>query len=386
MWNMSVIDKALVWWREVPVDVEMGLVEYLSSNWKGKIYIVSCLGYENERKACKWGNGNFKNVKFIYGDLEDIENKGIIDSLLLADAIHIFSGIKGLQKKYLKILKRNNPRRKDCVLICESPSLYGSKIKRFIKKFLYPIIYGCYWMKYGKMFSVFFTMGQKAGKIYSSYGWDSKIIYPFMYLPIVDDTIKNTSELKGEKIKGVYIGRFMFSTKGTDDLMRALDILHDSRLEIDFAGGYGEDKDQVIEWCANCVSADYVGMWASNTIVKSMSKYDFVVVPSKYDGWNMAPYQSICAGIGCIVSDKAGSEEIIENSGSGVIFQAGNYQQLSDILSKIILDKSIVDDWKKRAVAFQDKISINQVGSYFIESIKYQYGEIKTKPYCPWSS
>ena len=195
------------------------------------------------------------------------------------------------------------------------------------------------------MFSVFFTMGRKAAKIYSSYGCSSKIIYPFMYLPIVDDTIKTVKGTSCEKIKGLYVGRFRFSTKGTDDLMCALNIVHDSRLEM-----------------------------------------DFVVVPSKCDGWNMAPYQSICAGIGCIVPDRAGSEEIIESSGSGVVFQAGNYKQLSDILSKMILDKSIVDNWKKRAVDFQSHISIEQVGSYFIKTIKYQFGEIKTKPDCPWNS
>ena len=49
---MSVRDKTLIWWRAVPVDVEMGLVEYLSRNWKGDIFILSCLELENERKIC----------------------------------------------------------------------------------------------------------------------------------------------------------------------------------------------------------------------------------------------------------------------------------------------------------------------------------------------
>ena len=106
---MSVLDKILVWWREVPVDVEMGLVKYLSSNWKGYIYIIPCLGYEDERKVFKWESGDYKNVKFIYGNLEDKKNKDIIESLLSADAVHIFSGIKGLQKKYLSFLKKISP-------------------------------------------------------------------------------------------------------------------------------------------------------------------------------------------------------------------------------------------------------------------------------------
>ena len=377
---MSVIDKTLIWWRAVPVDVEMGLVEYLSKNWKGEIFILSCLELENERKICQWDKKTYEKVHFIYRQ----DQQEIIDQLFLKDAIHIFSGIKGPQEKYLKLLKKLNSKRKDCVLVCESPSAYGNKIKRLIKNRLYPLLYGYYWKKYGSMFFTFFTLGKKADKLYNSYGWSSNIIYPFMYLPVVDAIVDNYHKTCTDRLKGIYLGRFRFSTKGVDDLMKAIDIVNNPKLQMDFVGGYGEDKDKVIEWCERSSSAKYKGTWHSDEIIKRLVDYDFIVVPSKCEGWNMAPYQSVCAGIGCIVSDKAGSEDLIENSASGIVYKSGDYVALSKILKKILDNNSIVNFWKENALAFQKKITIDTVGSYFVDVIKYQIGETETQPNCPW--
>ncbi len=384
---MSITEKDLVWWREVPIDVESGFVHYLSEHWKGKIYIVSCLGFDESRKKCSWNSTEYENVQLIYGNLDSVENEVIINDLLNLSAIHLFSGIKGKQKVYLDKLKSLNPNRKDCVLICESPSAYGRRIKKIIKGFLYHILYGYYHWKYGKMITAFFPMGYKAALKYISYGWERKKIFPFMYLPDIKPADSSATILNSDKIECLYLGRFKNSTKGVDVLIKAIDFLNDSKLHFNFVGGYGDDRDNVIKWCNESQYADYIGSWNQEDVVNMMAKTaSIVIVPSRYDGWNMAPYQSIFAGIGCIVSDKAGSEELIEFSQSGIIFKSDKYKELARILRKVSSNPSIIEKWRKNALLYRDKVSANTVGNYFVGSLKYSFGEITIKPECPWEN
>ena len=66
-----------------------------------------------------------------------------------------------------------------------------------------------------------------------------------------------------------------------------------------------------------------------------------------------------------------------------IVYKAEDYVGLSEILKNIMNNVSIIDFWKENALSFQNKISIDTVGSYFVDVIKYQIGEIGIQPNCP---
>lgn len=381
----SVINKILIWWRDVPIDVEWGLLDYLSEHWGNDIYIVCANDFDMDRKICSWDVQKKENIHFIIGELKSQYNKQKIEQLLEMDALHVFSGIKGGHKWCLDMLKKKFPKGHNSIIIMESPSLYGSKIKRRLKKLMYPIIYRYYNVKYGKMFNALLTIGKEAKDIYAFYGWPKDSIYPFMYLPRIECDIEEQNPECSKNIKALYIGRFEYDTKGVKILMDAIDnISINDGWHFDFVGGYGTQKDEVIEWCNNTNNINFCGSWSSDSVVKNMSKYDLCVVPSLYDGWNMAPFQTINAGIGCLISDRAGSYELIESSGAGKVFSVDDCGILKDILNEVISNPKMIGEWKKNAVLFREKINQEIVGDYFIQIIKYCFGEIEQKPSCPW--
>ena len=52
----------LIFWRNVPVDVERGAFEYISKNW-GKKVIFSCYSdYSTERKQCEWDADGLQQI------------------------------------------------------------------------------------------------------------------------------------------------------------------------------------------------------------------------------------------------------------------------------------------------------------------------------------
>ncbi len=378
-------NKSIVWWRDVPIDVEWGLLDYLSAHWQSDIYIVCANDFREDRRICSWDTKPKKNVHFIIGDLKSTTRKKEIKQLLEMDALHIFSGIKGGHRWCLDMLRKKFPEGHNSIIIMESPSLYGSKIKRRLKKLMYPIIYRYYNVKYGKMFNALLTMGNQAKNIYASYGWRKDKIYPFMYLPRIEHNSEDINLKHRNRIKALYIGRFEYATKGVKILMDAIEHINmPEKCHFDFVGGYGAQKDEIIAWCNNTSNVDFCGSWSSDSVIDKMMEYDLCVIPSLYDGWNMAPFQTINAGIGCLISNRAGSYELIESSGAGKVFGVDDYEMLKDILNEIISNPTIVDEWKENADLFQQRISQETVGDYFMQIIQYCFGEIEQMPRCPW--
>lgn len=379
----SIVERKLVWWRDVPIDVEIGLLTYLSEKWNNDIYIICANDYESSRKQCAWEVGAYDNVHIIIGELDHPDNKKLIDQLLAEDNVNIFSGVKGGHRKFLDKLAQKRTR--SCVVVMESTSVYGSKVKVAVKKIAYPLVYGWYYRKYRKVIKGLFTMGEDAVKLYSMYGW--KNIFDFMYLPMLKkenhaNIPKNDTE---QELKMLYIGRFDFATKGVHILMDAIDHINCSKpWHIDFVGGYGAQKDEVLDWCKEKAHVRFLGSWNADSVVQKMKDYDLCVVPSLYDGWNLTPMQALYAGVGCIITDNAGSQELIRNSGAGTVIRSNDSNALRDSIEKAIENRELVEIWKSNTKEYVDRVSIETVGNYFIQGIKYCYGEIEEKPECPW--
>lgn len=373
-------NKKLVWWRDVPIDVEIGLLTYLSKVWKNDIYIISANDYEAARKQCLWNTDSFDNVHMITGNLDEKSNKALTEKLLAEDNVNIFSGVRGGHKKYLDYL--NNDKKHKCVIVMESPSLFGTNLKYTVKKIAYPILYGSYYRKYKSVVKGLFALGEKGVNIYTSYGWRN--VFDFMYLPCLHKQEKSAAN-KPAEIRMLYIGRFDYSVKGVNVLMDAIDKLDaKNKWSIDLVGGYGAKKDEVIAWCERTPGANYIGSWESGLVVEKMTDYDFCIVPSISDGWNLTPLQTLNAGIGCIITDNAGSQELIRNSGAGIVVKSNNIVELKSALEYALENREQVMKWKEKALSYADKVSTENVGSYFVKALKYCFGESEERPECPW--
>lgn len=379
----SIVERKLVWWRDVPIDVEIGLLTYLSENWKNEIYVICANDYESSRKQCAWNVESFRNVHIMNGNLDHPDNDRIIHQLLNEDTVNISSGIKGGHRKYLDKLAQKKT--SNCVVVMESTSLYGSKMRVAAKKVAYPIIYSWYYRKYRSVIKGLFAMGEVAVKQYALYGW--KNIFDFMYLPKLNkaDPVADLQDGSRQEMKMLYIGRFDFATKGVHILMDAIDQIDSSEpWRVDFVGGYGAQKDEVLNWCRGKAHVRFLGSWDAGSVVEKMSDYDFCIVPSLYDGWNLTPLQTLHAGIGCVITDNAGSQELVRNSGAGAVIKRNDSNALSAMIQKAIENRDLVEEWKSKSKEYVDKVSVDAVGNYFIQGIRYCYGELEEKPECPW--
>lgn len=377
------MNNTIIFWRNIPPDVNLGVFEYIANNWNGNVIVVSENGYPPERKNCGWNSCEKDSYKeYILSEMEDGEafTLDLIENQ--KDAIHVFSGLRGRNEKLVQRLKKlcKSP---TIIVIAERPAMYRSGIRKKVEYFLHTLLYKFLALKYRNCIRAFLAMGEIGAKQYIDYGFYSKSMFQYMYCPKQKE-VSNGSKT-GDKIRFLYIGRFDKKIKGIDVLMNAFDKVSDTdEWSLDLVGGYGDEADQVIQWCQGKSNVNYIGRWDYDDVCQNMTNYDVCIVPSKYDGWNLTPNQAIHTGIATIISDQAGSDELIKYSSAGCVIKSEDYIELKNRVEELIKDREKLSSWKNNAKEYKAFISPESVGQYFLNIIGYALGDIKEKPECPW--
>lgn len=380
------IDMKILFWRSVPMDVSIGAFEQFAKNWEDEIYVISYYGYPQERLQCGFSLEQIENATEIV--LSEFHNplksaQKIIDENYYA--INLFNGIREKNQAILDYLIKKCELLRERPLVgvlSERPNMFGNKLERGLRSLGYYILYRNLAKKYNKYILAFLAMGKIGVDTYINYGFSEKIMYRYMYCPKLPQ-IEAKPELLRAKIKFLYIGRFNYSTKGLDILMKAFDKLENDNWTLDLIGGYGDKKDEVIGWCNTHDNVNFAGSWNNEEVCVKMKEYDVCVVPSKYDGWNLTPNQAIRSGIGTIITTEAGSNELIASSGAGLVVQP-KVNSLYHALEKVILHPQLCQKWKMKALEYRERISEESVGDYFMQIIKYTFLDNVKKPSCPW--
>lgn len=373
----------LIFWFETPPKVSKGSFNFVANHWENKVLFICDEDYPEYRKAANWNDGDFGKAELHFLSEQDNE-KAYIEHVfnIYPDAIHVISGFcNAIQVKIRPFLFRSGIK---AVAFSEMPVMMGGKVEALIRNLYFKFKYKRIQRLFSPYIKVFFPMGAKGVGVFAHYNWDRDRMFPFMYCPVNHFNIERVQEEKSHtQLKFLYVGRFYFKTKGVDVLMKACDNLKGD-WQLDMVGGYGKDKIEVEKWIETHSKVNYLGRWDSTEVVNKMYGYDVVVVPSRYDGWNLLSNESIYAGVGAIVSNRAVSDEIIREGNTGLVVKGGSYKELVQAMQYAIDNRKIVEEWKLNALGFYPNISPETVGQYFMDVLKYAFYDNGTKPCCPW--
>lgn len=368
-------------WFTNPPRVSKGAFNALSEKWDDEVYYISMFETREERKRLNWDEGGYGKAKLVILAQQsdpDAFVRNLIDKN--SNQIHIFCGYKGPLSKCLKYLIRKN---KDPKLIiwAERPNFYG--IFKKYRVLILHFIHTYFALKYKNKVKAFLPLGRKASNLYIKYGWNKNRIFPFAYITTENPCDSFTT--KSSSVNFVYIGRFEASTKGLDVLQNACFGLKNDKWSLTLVGNYGGWCHKASNWEQQDNRVYVKDACPINMVCCELSKYDVCVIPSRYDGWNVTVNEALLAGIGVITTDAAGSDELIEKSGAGIVVPANNPDALSEAMEKVIDDPSLIQIWRKKAIAFSSKISGEVAADYLIQIIRYTcFNEGGARPEAPW--
>lgn len=388
------MDKDIIFWLDGPPVCCKGLFDKVAEQWQGKAYYVCTKGIDENRALIVNDCGEATPSAFFeYIYPEKIADKEQYITEFLQqhrNDIHIFNGYKSGSSKYMRQLLRLH-QKAHIIVWAERPHPYviaGSHLKSLLKSKLNSISHMLYAYWYSKRIAALFPLGEKGVEAYRTLGWPKDKLFPILYLP--EMTLfcgEPQSSDRPPNVRFVYLGRFSAGGKGVDLLLDACKQLKNDNYTLELVGGYGDYKEQTLEYISSNPHLSFGGTWPIREACQRLHDYDICIVPSRLEGWNVTVNEAIMAGIGCIVTDEAVSDEMISTSGAGIVTKA-TAVSIAEAMDRVMEDPTLVGRFKDAAYAYRNQTTAEVCAEYFIDLLEYVFyeGEKGDVPNPPWLS
>ena len=184
-------------------------------------------------------------------------------------------------------------------------------------------------------------------------------------IKVIYNGIENNGNYKKEKffsdnsLSLIYIGR-LSGEKNLDFLIKTLYEWKANNWNLKIVGD-GEEYNKLNKLINSCNLKEKINLLGfRNDIFKYLLKSDFVILPSKKEGFGLSIIEGFSVGIPAIGSNVGGIKEIIENKTNGFLFEPSDKKNLLNILSNIV-EKKDFRYWSNNAYkTYKEKFNINK--------------------------
>ncbi len=203
--------------------------------------------------------------------------------------------------------------------------------------------------------------------------------FPFAYFIDPPSAAQSGDRPATERRKICFVGQLV-PRKGIDLLLRAAAMLPEP-FEIEIIGR-GEKEAELRALAHSLIpgSVTFRGALPRDQIFNALTEADFLVLPSRFDGWGSVVVEALMVGTPVICSDTCGAADAVRASGGGFVFRSGNVESLAEALA-------LAQRWQPSA---QDRAKLarwarcfsGQAGAAYLLEI---LSEPPAKPVAPWA-
>lgn len=302
------------------------------------------LAVENElhddRKLQGWKVPEMGNVEIVM--VQSIEDAQELISKT-KDFLHIFGGIRGGEIHDFAL--NTVIKQQKIGVIAESAIQLG--YKTFFKKWYYR--YLCF--KYRKNISFILAMGKIGVDWYKSCCFDPKIIHQFQYFTELPKDHIFINRESSDKIRFTYVGQ-LIHRKGVDTLIKAFEKVKNKNWHLNIIGS-GILEQQLKTEIAHHNLTDnvsFLGNKKNEEIVSFLESHsDYLILPSRFDGWGAVVNESLSVGTPVLVSKNCGASSLIINDELGYVFKLKE-KEITALLEKIVENKIVKNQEKIKEI------------------------------------
>ena len=342
---------------------------------KSKVTLLVSNEWADNRKALGWEKPNLEGVE-VYIAPTDEQIKSIFESK--ADAIHSFGGIDAFPFVYqaLKLAIKNKVK---IIIQLEPLNLDGIKgTMRIFKYWLFKI-------RFNQYIDAILVKGFLGRACYERVGFSKEKIYDWAYFTEVHEQIyENNDSSAGQDLPSFLFVGALIDRKNIVPILKDVAPLS-SRISRFTVIGTGPLEEEVNKIAESNNNIHFLGKKSNNEVKEFMAAHDYLVLPSLFDGWGAVVNEALLAGTRVIVSNKSGAASLLLNEQRGFVFRLEGNPSFKQIMEKAmrtgpttIADRMAIQQWAQR------KISGDQAANYFLNIIKYIYGNEAARPIAPW--
>lgn len=324
---MSTFDRGakateVYFWQQIVSPHMAGLASALGSLGFRVTYVAGT-EMSDARRQQGWETPRLRSV-----DLRLV--RGFREAIRLADAasngsIHLCEGLRanGIVKHAQRRLAKRGLRQ---IALLETVNDFGWKGP--LKRAMYTTLI----RRWRHHLWAVFAIGHKTSGWLVERGAFSERVFPFAYFidPLTDTTIEYSAQHSNLRL--VFVGQ-MVPRKGLDLLLNALRKLKNPKIELTIIGTGPKEmdlRDQATSLLGSRVT--WVGAIPNHEVWDHLATADYLVLPSRFDGWGAVVNEALLTGTPAICSDACGAGEIVMASGAGGVFRKESVHELAGAL------------------------------------------------------
>jgi glycosyltransferase involved in cell wall biosynthesis len=363
-------------WQNMPAHHQTGALDALAAAWGAPVYGVWCSDIDARRKAQGWSPLERKHLKDIF--LPQVGWRNEVEMLIAANsnAIHVFSGIGAYPPVTAALHQLRRHHSPKIALIVESPIMLGwRRWARWLKT-------RYHYMPCRRQIGAVFAMGIMGVRFYRGLGFRDEQLFPFMYQ---EDLFACKPTTTPEVVRIIYAGQ-LSRRKGADILLAALAQVPPADWTLDIFGD-GPERAELERMAALFGLSDKVrfrGIIQSAQLMVEIRQHDLCIVPSRFDGWGMVTNEALQSSVPVIVSDRAGSADLVRASTAGAVFPAEDALALARLIKERLGNRKLLETEKQAAHHYAHKITPQVVGAYLAASLEHTFVSPTTKPKPTW--
>lgn len=336
------------------------------------VTLVTCDELTADRQQLGWREPGIVNVNLLrvttLSRIRDLA-AGAPD-----DAIHIVSGLRGhgLLRHALRELGR---RPVDLWIWLEMLDATG--LAGLVRRYWYRIILtGWHHRLSGILATGYRTPGQL-----TSLGVPPDKVYEFAYFLPTPKSTPIASRAEGDALELLFVGQII-PRKSVGLLIQALaGCVFNLRLTI---VGWGKQQRRLMAQTQAIPNrVRWLGQRPIEDIPDLMRNADYLVLPSRHDGFGAVVSEALIVGTAVIVSDTCGSAGSALASGAARVFRAGSVAELMQTLSWAHDRGKQTSERRAELSAWARCLTGSTGASYLLQILRHQRGQ-SSRPCPPW--
>jgi Glycosyl transferases group 1 len=348
-----------------------------SELWRGKVKVILDAPMSEARRESGWTLPDYGMAQVFVAP--DKAARLEIERMVETQDINIFSGLgayAGVTSSMKRLANKGSAR---MVIITESWQSNGLIGALRALKYRYLVL------RYRSRVALVLTTGDDALRQFRSAGFPEHAVVPFAYF------VAGSPKPSSEGLDKTSLPRFIFvgslvSGKRVGLLLRALSGLEEVGWHLDIVGS-GPLEASLRRLASDVSISDQISWHGSmeNAQAQDMiKKADVLVLPSVYDGWGAVVVEALLRGTPVIVSDAAGSSQVVTEPAMGIVVKADSLAELQKALRCMILKgPQRLDDRRSLAAECDRRMSANSGASYLAKLLT-SLDTADRRPRAPW--
>jgi len=226
------------------------------------------------------------------------------------------------------------------------------------------------------------AISELAEKQFLAAGVAKQNIFPWGYfVPQTEVINKKHGESKTQRL--IFIGNLQHR-KGLDLAIKAIETINNDNADPKFfldIYGPGDPRHWIQSEAPEIV---YKGLIPFGHSQEVLANYDYLILPSRFDGWGVVVNEALLQGVPVIVSDRVGAKILFEKSGAGLIFRSENIDDLINQLLEIIHSPEKQKEYAKQAALIAPKLLPSEAAIYLEEILEYPFQGSDQRPIPNW--